>query len=281
MRAPQASQVNAPAERLEIVSFSSSIVTGFPVQCTQPFRSIIEPAFRKIYSPCSPSMNLTWSPGLRLSFLSTSAEIVICPSELTAAKAIGKSSTAIVVPPPVIQLRASVPAHTGRDHLQRFGQGEQQNGARLQRGLRMADQQMGSHRAGPDQAAGYGANRAAQDRASDHPCAHRSAILDAIALQARVRPNRAFAPDFGFGTWGSGNLRVQPVARAVGQSYRLRPQAHGAVTARMAAGNLGHPAVDLRAGGNQHLAALQHVRGHPAAEGFALFAGGGREPGKP
>jgi len=46
----------------------------------------------------------------------------------------------------------------------------------------------------------------------------------------------------------------------------------------MAAGNLHHPAVNLRSRGNQHLAALEHVPGHAAAKGFTLLAGACRKP---
>ena len=46
----------------------------------------------------------------------------------------------------------------------------------------------------------------------------------------------------------------------------------------MAAGNPYYATVNLRAGGNQHLFALQHVGGHAAAKALALLAARGRKP---
>ena len=49
------------------------------------------------------------------------------------------------------------------------------------------------------------------------------------------------------------------------------------MAACVAAGDLDHPAVNLRSGGDHHLIALQDVRGYLAAKSRALLAAGGRE----
>jgi len=117
----------------------------------------------------------------------------------------------------------------------------------------MADKQVNRHRARANQPAGHSACRPGKDGTGHRSCADCSAILDAVAFQARARRDGTFAADARPRSGCSGGLSVQHEARAVGEDHRLRLQSHGAVAARMARRYLHHAAVDLRSGGNHYL----------------------------
>jgi len=78
----------------------------------------------------------------------------------------------------------SVASSAAGANLQRFGEGEDQDGVLLKRSLWMADEQVSRHHAGSDQAAGHGAHRAADNCAGRCAGPYGSAVLDAVALEA-------------------------------------------------------------------------------------------------
>ena len=148
---------------------------------------------------------------------------------------------------------------------------EDERGACFQRGLGMAYQQMNGDGAGADEAAGECADRASNDGSNCRTGTDSAAILDTITLGAGVGLDGAFADDMGAGAGRSGDFSMQAVAGAVGQDDGVRLEAHGAGGACVAGGNGYDAAIDFRTGGDDDLAALQHIGRNAGAEGLALF----------
>ena len=158
------------------------------------------------------------------------------------------------------------------NEMKPLGEREKQDCALFKMGLGMADEEVDRDQAGADQGSGQSANGSADGRSGNDARAHSATVLDAVALEARAWVDCAFAADAGSGAGGSGDLRVEPEAGAVGQDHGVRIETHGAVAAQRSGGDIHDFAVDLRAGGNEHLAALQDVGGDAGAKGIAALA---------
>jgi len=133
------------------------------------------------------------------------------------------------------------------------------------------DEEVNGDCACADEASGKRANRAAEDCAGYDSDGDAAAVFDAVALDAGVGLNGSFADYAGFGADGAANVGMEPVVGAVRQNDNFRLETHCASTADAAAGHLYDATVNLRAGGDEDLSALEDVHCDGAAEAVALF----------
>jgi len=161
--------------------------------------------------------------------------------------------------------------------MKALGEGEEQDGALFKMGLGVVDEQMDCDQSGTNERTGEGADGAAYGRSGNDACSDSATVFNAVAFEARTGIDLTFVANARPGAGSSCHLRVEPVTGSIGQDDGVGTKAHGAVTAERSGGYVHDFAVDLRTGGDEHLAALEDIRGDAGVEDVAGQAIGGGE----
>src|SRR5208283_6233503 len=173
------------------------------------------------------------------------------------------------------EISGLVPRLCSRLKIERPVEREKKHSATVERGLRMTDQQLHGDDAGANDGSGPGSAGPAENRSGDRAGTDRAAVFNTILLELGAGRDAAFFADAGRRAGSAGELGVDAEPRAIGQDDGFRAQMHRSAAEGVAGGDANHGTVDLSAGGNQHLAILNHVGSDARTEPLARLTGRG------